>query len=53
MVIQKKFCNKDRRLRANELDDNFNYECHNDDNNILAINDDKKLIKEDDDDKNT
>lgn len=53
MVIQKKFCNKDRRLRANELDDNFNYESHNDDNNILAINDDKKLIKEDDDDKNT
>ena len=47
MVIQKKMCNKDRKIRANELDDNFNYESSNNEENILVNNDDKKIIKDD------
>ena len=41
MIIQK-VCFKDRKKRANELKDNFEYISENPDENILVINDDKK-----------
>ena len=47
MVIQK-FCCKDRKKRANELKDNYEYESENAEENILAINEDKTKIKEND-----
>ena len=45
MFIQKK-CNKNRKKRANELKENFEYVSENTDENGLAINSDKKIIKE-------
>ena len=45
MFIQKK-CNKNRKKRANELKENFEYVSENTDENGLAINGDKKIIKE-------
>ena len=42
MFIQRKFFNKNRKIRANELEENFSYEGKNN-NNI----DDKKIIKDD------
>ena len=47
MVIQRKFFSKYRKIRANELEDNFRYESRSDDEKKLEINDDKKIIKED------
>ena len=48
MVIQK-IRLKDRKKRANELKDNFEYISENTDENGLVINDeDKKIIKDDD-----
>ena len=47
MVIQK-ICFKERKKRANELKDNFEYISENNDENGLVINDeDKKIIKDD------
>ena len=45
MFIQKK-CNKNRKKRANELKENFEYVSENTDENGLAINGDKKIIKD-------
>ena len=47
MVIQKVCC-KERKKRANELKDNFEYESENADDNKLVINEDKKIIEEND-----
>jgi len=52
MVIQK-ICFKDRKKRANELKDNFEYISENNDENILAINDEDKKIIKDDEEKNS
>ena len=46
MIIQKKYFNKNRKLRANELEENFSYESKNNSENSLGINDDKKIINE-------
>ena len=48
MIIQKKCFNKNRKIRANELDENFNYESKNDENNDnkLYINGDNEIIKD-------
>ena len=48
MIIQKKCFNKNRKIRANELDENFNYESKNDENNEnkLGINGDNEIIKD-------
>ena len=40
MIIQRKFFNKNRKMRANELEENFSYEGKNN-------NEDKKIIKDD------
>jgi len=45
MFLQK-ICNKDRKKRANELKDNFEYISENVDDNGLAINSDKKILKD-------
>lgn len=45
MLIQKKICNKNRKQRANELTDNFEYI---NDENRESINSDKKIMKDDD-----
>ena len=47
MIIQKKYCNKNRKIRANELEENFSYESKNNDGDKQDINDDKKILKED------
>ena len=46
MIIQRKYFNKNRKIRANELEENFSYEGKNTDENKLEVNDDKKIIKE-------
>ena len=46
MIIQKKYFNKNRKLRANELEENFSYESRNHNEKNMQINDDKKIIKE-------
>ena len=43
MIIQKNYFNKNRKIRANELEENFSYVSKNNNDN----NDDKKIIKED------
>ena len=47
MIIQRKYFNKNRKMRANELEENFSYEGKNTDENKLEVNDDKKIIKDD------
>ena len=47
MFIQK-ICNKDRKKRANELKDNFEYISENADDNGLAINSDKRILNDED-----
>ena len=47
MFIQKTICNKNRKKRANELKDNFEYISENADKNGLIINNDKKIINDD------
>ena len=42
MVIQRKYFNKNRKIRANELEENFSYEIKN----KKEINDNKKIINE-------
>ena len=42
MIIQRKYFNKNRKIRANELEENFSYESKNNDEN----NNDKKIINE-------
>ena len=44
MFIQKKFFNKNRKIRANELEENFSYEGKNNSNN-----NNKKIIKDEND----
>ena len=44
MLIQKTICNKDRKQRANELKDNFEYLSENADENRLTINSEKKIM---------
>ena len=49
MIIQKKCFNKNRKVRVNELEENFNYESKNEENNDdnkLNINDDKMITGE-------
>ena len=49
MIVQRKFFNKNRKLRANELEENFSYESKNNYENELEINNDKKIINDEDD----
>ena len=49
MIIQKKCFNKNRKVRVNELEENFNYESKNDEDNEgnkLDINGENKIIKD-------
>ena len=48
MIIQKKCFNKNRKVRVNELEENFNYESKEDKNNEnkLGINGDNEIIKD-------
>ena len=48
MIIQKKYFNKNRKIRANELEENFSYESKNNNDN----NNDKKIIKDDNENNN-
>ena len=41
MVIQKKYFNKNRKLRANELEDNFSYESKLNSDKTTEIKNDK------------
>ena len=43
MTIQRKYFNKNRKIRANELEENFSYESSNN----KEVNNDNKIIKED------
>ena len=43
MIFQRKYCNKNRKIRANELEENFSYEANN--------NNDKKIIEEESENK--
>ena len=47
MVIQRKYFNKNRKIRANELEENFSYEIKNSNENNKEINNNKKIIEED------
>lgn len=47
MFLQRKVCNQNRKKRANELKDNFEYISENNDENGLGINSDQKIIKDD------
>ena len=47
MIIQKKYFNKNRKIRANELEENFSYDSKNRDAEKFEISNDKKIIKED------
>ena len=47
MIIQRKYFNKNRKIRANELEENFSYEGRNTEQNNLEVNEDKKIINED------
>ena len=49
MIVQRKFFNKNRKLRANELEENFSYESKNNYENNLEINNDKKIIRDEND----
>ena len=49
MIVQRKFFNKNRKLRANELEENFSYEGKNNYENNLEINNDKKIIRDEND----
>ena len=46
MIIQRKYFNKNRKIRANELEENFSYETKNSNESKNEINDNKKRIKE-------
>ena len=43
MIIQRKYFNKNRKIRANELEENFSYESSNN----KEVNGNDKMIKED------
>ena len=48
MIIQRKYFNKNRKIRANELEENFSYESSNNKEvNKFEINGNDKMIKED------
>ena len=38
MIFQRKYCNKNKKIRANELEENFSYDAKN--------NNDKKIIED-------
>ena len=46
MIVQRKYFNKNRKIRANELEENFSYESKNNDESKFEINNDKKIINE-------
>ena len=43
MIFQRKYCNKNRKIRANELEENFSYDAKN--------NNDKKIIEDESENK--
>ena len=43
MIFQRKYCNKNRKIRANELEENFSYEAKN--------NNDKKIMEDENENK--